>query len=101
MLDAKLLFVGAVALGLVWWVTKDGKVTIVPGESYYGAGGRCYRLSDDEEVPVKECIDRGEEVGIDPFIGGRAKDAVVAIAGAVGDAFGGLGSFWGGKEELE
>jgi hypothetical protein len=98
MLNAKVLLAIGVAGLLVYLATKDGKISIVAGESYYGGGGRCYRLSDDEEVPTSMCTERGEDVGTDPNakgIAGTVTDAFQSGASKITEA---LGSLFGGAK---
>lgn len=98
MLNAKVLLAIGVAGVLVYLATKDGKISVVKGESYYGGGGRCYRLSDDEEVPVNMCTDRGEDVGTDPHAKGIAGTVTGAVASGVTKVTDVLGSLFGGSK---
>ena len=100
-MNTKILITVGLAAVLVYLATKDGKITATATrESYYGGGGKCYRLSDDAEVATSKCTERGEDIGVSPFASDRISSGVGAVADAASSAFNSVassvGSFFGG-----
>jgi len=93
----KVLFLvgaGLAVVVLVDMILNPGKRLLVLGgtrEEFYGGSGRCFKTSDDSEVPVERCTERGVDVGASS---GAITDALGGLAGGVGGFVGSVGEWF-------
>ena len=95
-MNVKVAILMASGFGFVWWLaTRKGAVLLEGAirDSYYGGGGRCFRQSDDVEVSLARCAERGVSTGSAPSF---APDDDVPGQGLIDGARALYGSLLGG-----